>query len=104
MKKKSIKKKFLKVLAGFMVVLIAFIGITTVVSVIGLKANIKKANSFSAVETEELKEINKKEYNITDIGGNRDRRAEEEARERDLSGATSKYAEEILSVFTNQFI
>lgn len=55
MKKKSRKKKFLKVLAGFMAVLIVFIGITTVVSIIGLNANIKKANSFSAVETEELK-------------------------------------------------
>ncbi|MBQ2973836.1 MAG: metallophosphoesterase [Clostridia bacterium] len=48
-------KKFLKVLAGIMAVLIAFIGITTIVTVIGLNANIKKAKTFPAVETHELK-------------------------------------------------
>lgn len=48
-------KKFLKVFAGIMAVLIAFIGITTVVTVIGLNANIKKAKTFPAVETDELK-------------------------------------------------
>ncbi len=48
-------KKFLKVFAGIMAVLIAFIGITTVVTVIGLNANIKKAKTFPAVDTEELK-------------------------------------------------
>lgn len=56
------KKKFLKVLSVFMAVLVAFIGITTVVTVIGLNANLKKAKSFSsvneeipAVEAEEIK-------------------------------------------------
>ncbi len=48
-------KKFLKVFAGIMAVLIAFVGITTVVTVIGLNANIKKAKTFPAVETDELK-------------------------------------------------
>ncbi len=38
-----------------MAVLIAFIGITTVITVVGLNKNIKKAKSFSPVETEELK-------------------------------------------------
>lgn len=46
-------KKFLKVLAVFMAVLTAFIGVTTVISVIGLSANISKAQSFPAVESKE---------------------------------------------------
>ncbi len=48
------KRKFLKFLAGFMAVLVTFTAITTVVTVIGLNANIKKANSFSAVDAEEI--------------------------------------------------
>ena len=48
-------KKFLKVFAVFMALLTAFIGITTVITVIGLNANINKAKSFAAVETEELR-------------------------------------------------
>lgn len=54
MKKKK-EKKFLKVLAGVLAVLIAFIGITTVVTVIGLNANIKKARTFPSVDIGELK-------------------------------------------------
>lgn len=46
------KRIFLKVLAGFTAVLVAFIGITTAVSVIGLKANINKAKSFSEVDVD----------------------------------------------------
>lgn len=48
------KRKFLKVMAVIMAVLVAFIGITTVVTVIGLNANLKKAKSFSTVEAEEI--------------------------------------------------
>lgn len=41
-------------MAVIMAVLVAFIGITTVVTVIGLNANLKKAKSFSTVEAEEI--------------------------------------------------
>lgn len=47
-------KKFLKGLAVFMALLTAFIVVTTVVTVIGLNANINKAQSFPAVEGEEF--------------------------------------------------
>lgn len=54
------KKIFKKIFAGFMAVLVAFIGITTVITVIGLNSNIDIAHSFSPVETEKLR--------IDDIG------------------------------------
>ena len=48
-------KIFRRIIALFSAVLIAFIGITTVITVIGLNKNIDMAKSFSAVETEEIK-------------------------------------------------
>ncbi len=49
------RKIFRRILAAFMAVLIAFIGITTVITVVGLNKNVGKAKSFSPVETEKLK-------------------------------------------------
>ena len=48
-KRKKRVKVFLKVLCVFLCVLVAFIGVTTVVSVVGDKANTAKANSFETV-------------------------------------------------------
>ncbi len=48
-------KIFLKVLAVFLAIIVAFIGITTIITIAGLNSNIKKANSFPAVENKELK-------------------------------------------------
>lgn len=53
--KKSRKKKVLKALAVIMAVITAFIGITTVITVVGLKANINKARSFLNAECEQIK-------------------------------------------------
>ncbi|MBR5561545.1 MAG: metallophosphoesterase [Clostridia bacterium] len=49
------RKIFRRIFSAFMALLIAFIGITTVITVIGLNQNHKKAKSFSPVETEEIK-------------------------------------------------
>lgn len=51
-------KRFFKAAAVFTAVLAAFIGVTTVISVIGLNANINKAHSFSPVEAEGIKAEN----------------------------------------------
>ena len=48
-------RRFLKVTAVLLAVIAAFVGVTTVITVIGLNANINKAHSFSAVENEDLK-------------------------------------------------
>lgn len=48
------RKIFLKVLAVIMAVVAAFVGVTTVITVVGLNSNSKKAKSFPAVETEKL--------------------------------------------------
>ncbi len=53
--KKSRKKKVLKALAVIMAVITAFVGITTVITVVGLTANINKARSFSNAECEQIK-------------------------------------------------
>lgn len=53
-KKKSRGKVFLKVLCIFLCVLVAFIGVTTVVSVVGDKANTAKANSFETVKKDDV--------------------------------------------------
>lgn len=45
-------KKFLRVLAVILAVIVLFTGITTLITVIGLNANINKARSFPAVDTE----------------------------------------------------
>ncbi len=52
MKKKNI---FLRILAAFLAILVAFIGVTTVITVVTLNNNIDKAHSFPKVENEELK-------------------------------------------------
>lgn len=52
MKKNKKSKTALRVIAIIMAVIIAFIGITTVITVIGLNANINKAHQFPAVSTE----------------------------------------------------
>ena len=49
------RKIFRRILAAFTAILIAFIGITTVITVIGLNSNTEKAKSFSPVEVEELR-------------------------------------------------
>lgn len=48
-------KSFLKGFAVVMAVIVAFTGITTVITVIGLNANINKAHSFSEVDAKELR-------------------------------------------------
>lgn len=56
--KKTEKKKggiFRRILAGVLAAVILFIGITTVITVIGLKANINKAQSFSEAGSEQIK-------------------------------------------------
>lgn len=55
MKKNNRKKKFLKALAVILAVIAAFVGITTVITVVGLKANINKARSFSDAGCEQIK-------------------------------------------------
>lgn len=49
------RKIFRRILSAFMAVLIAFIGITTVITVIGLNKNIDKAHSFSPLEMEKIR-------------------------------------------------
>lgn len=53
--KKNRKKRFLKALAVILAVITAFIGITTVITVVGLKANINKARSFPDAGCEQIK-------------------------------------------------
>lgn len=55
MKKNNRKKRFLKVIAVIMAVIAAFIGITTVITVVGLNANLNKARSFSQAGCEQIK-------------------------------------------------
>ena len=64
------KKIFTRIFASFMAILIAFIGITTVITVVGLNKNIKIAKSFSPVETEKLK-IENIEDGVWNIYSNR---------------------------------
>lgn len=52
-KKKKRGKVFLKILCVFLCVLVAFVGVTTVVSVVGDKANTKKAQSFEQVKKDD---------------------------------------------------
>ncbi len=49
------KRRFLKALTVVFAVIIAFVGVTTVMTVKGLNSNIDMAHSFSSVGTEELK-------------------------------------------------
>lgn len=60
------KKKFIKILSAILAVIVLFVGITTVVTVIGLKANINKAHSFSNAECEQIKveNVSDGEWNI----------------------------------------
>ena len=51
--KKGKGKKALKVLGVILALIVAFVAVTAVVSVIGNKANLEKANSYSAVEGED---------------------------------------------------
>ncbi len=53
--KKNRKIRVLKALTVILAVITAFIGITTVITVTGLKANINKARSFSNAECEQIK-------------------------------------------------
>lgn len=53
-KKGRRRKIFLKILAGLLAVIVLFVGITTVISVISLKANINKAKSFKPAECKQL--------------------------------------------------
>ncbi|MGN1442805.1 MAG: metallophosphoesterase, partial [Acutalibacteraceae bacterium] len=52
LKRKRRNKIFLRVLCIFLCVLVAFIGVTTVISVVGDKANLKKAQSFPSAASE----------------------------------------------------
>lgn len=49
------KKIIKRIFAGILAVTAAFVGVTTVVTVIGLKSNLGKARSFPSAECEELK-------------------------------------------------
>ena len=49
------RKMFRRILTAFMAVLLAFVAVTTVITVIGLNNNIEKAHSFAPVEAEKLK-------------------------------------------------
>lgn len=51
-RRKKRNKIFLKVLCVFLGILVAFIGVTTVISVVGNKANLKKAQSFPSAASE----------------------------------------------------
>lgn len=55
MKKNNRKKLFLKVIAVILAVIAAFVGITTVITVVGLNANINKARSFTNAGCEQIK-------------------------------------------------
>ena len=55
MMRKNRKKRFLKALAVILAVITAFVGITTVITVVGLRANINKAHSFPNAECEQIK-------------------------------------------------
>ncbi len=52
-KKKRVGKILLRILCAFLCVIVAFIGVTTVITVVGNKSNTKKANSFETVTKED---------------------------------------------------
>ena len=54
MRKNNRKKTFLKVLAVIMAVIAAFAGVTTVITVIGLNSNVKKAQTFAKADCEQI--------------------------------------------------
>lgn len=53
--KKKKKRIFLKVLAVLLAVIVAFVGVTTIITAVGLSQNIKKAKTFAAAGTKQLK-------------------------------------------------
>lgn len=53
--KKKGKRIFLRILAILLCIIVAFVGITTVISVVGLKSNANKAKSFPSAGSQELK-------------------------------------------------
>ena len=51
----KVKKIVKRIFAGILAAIAAFVGVTTVITVIGLKSNLGKARSFPSAESEELK-------------------------------------------------
>ncbi len=49
------KRKFLKILSAILAIVVVFVGITTAITAIGLKANINKAHSFPSAGCEQIK-------------------------------------------------
>ena len=68
---KNIKKTVRRVFAVILAVIVLFVGITTIITLIGLNANIKKAKSFPAAGVRELKieNINDSAWNIYSDSG-----------------------------------
>ena len=69
--KSKAKKIILKILLGILIVIVAFVAVTTVVSLIGVSSNINKARNFPSADTKQLTTENYSNgcYNIyTDDG------------------------------------
>ena len=60
--KKKRRKIALKIFIGFLVILALFVGITTMISVIGVQSNINKAHNYGSAGCAQL------EYSVEDNG------------------------------------
>ena len=60
--KKKRRKIALKIFIGFLVILALFVGITTMISVIGVQSNINKAHNYGSADCAQL------EYSVEDNG------------------------------------